>query len=145
MPHSENRHFAVMTYGQCWELLGRARTPEEDRNLLGAALTSRYHWQEAGGDKERAVADWMVSRVCAAIGEPTLAMKFASASLDYENRTFPSLLKASLQEGMALAASAAGDSAQRDYFVAQALRELEAEKDSEDADLIRNQLSDLIS
>jgi hypothetical protein len=145
MPHSENRHFAVTAYGQCWELLGRARTPEEDRNLLGAALTSRYHWQEAGGDQERAVADWMVSRACAAIGEAELALKFANASLAYENRTFPAWLRASLQEGMARAHSVAGDIAQRDLYVSQALLELDAESDPEDADLIRNQLSDLLT
>ncbi len=144
MAHSENRHFAVTTYGKCWELLGRVRTPAEDRDLLGAALTSRYHWQEVGGDHERAIADWMVSRVCAAIGEPGLAMKFAQASLDYENRTFPAWLKASLQEGMARAAGAAGNNSQRDMYLASALKELEAEEDLEDADLIRDQLRDLL-
>lgn len=142
--HSENRHFAVTSYGQCWEMLNRERTPEEDRNLLGASLTSRFHWQQVGGDQERAVADWMVSRACAAIGEPRLAIKFAWASLNYENRTFPAWLKASLNEGMARAHASAGEISERDRYTSFALKELEAEKDLEDADLIRNQIADLL-
>ena len=45
-------------------------------------MTSRYHWQQAGGSaEEMAIADWMVSRCFAALGASALALDFARAAL----------------------------------------------------------------
>ena len=60
----------------------RPTTPEQqDLELLGLAFASRYHWGLAGGPKEQAIADWMASRCLAAIGEGSLAVRFADSAL----------------------------------------------------------------
>jgi hypothetical protein len=140
---SDHKHFAIQSYSLCWELLVRERTDEENRNLVGAALTSRYHWRHVGGKQEKAIADWMASRAFAMIGEANLAKVFAEASMLYDDGSFPAWLKASLLEGLARAHHVSGEFERRDLYVSQALAELERERDAEDVELIRQQLSDL--
>ena len=140
----DHKHLAALTYNQCWKLLNSDRDDAQDRNLIGFALTSRYHWQHVGGFQELAIADWMVSRVFAATGHPELAMDFARESLRHDSEKFPMWLRASLNEGIARAHASSGETLQRDSYVKLALDDLEKEPDREDAELIRTQLQDLI-
>jgi hypothetical protein len=60
------------------------------------------------------------------------------------NEGFPDWLKASLNEGVARAYAAAGDHQMRDTYLARALTDLERESDTEDAELIRSQIEELL-
>jgi hypothetical protein len=111
-----HENFAKETFARCWDLLGRSLNDAEKRDLVGYALTSRYHWQQVGGGQQLAIADWMASRAYAAVGQPALAVAYASA----------------------------GDHQLRDKYVARALTELEKEPAPEDAGLIRNQIEELL-
>ena len=62
MTSDENKNFAKQTFAQCWDLLGRTLSDDEKRDLVGYALTSRYHWQQIGDAQQFAIADWMASR-----------------------------------------------------------------------------------
>ena len=137
----EHRELAASTYNASWELLESPRTPAQDLELLGLALTSRYHWGFAGGAREQAVADWMVSRCCAAVGEGSLAVRFASSALDLAPPDAPAWLIASLHEGRARAAAAAGDADGRSQHVALAHEALARETDEEDRALIAAQIA----
>jgi hypothetical protein len=139
-----HENFAKETFARCWDLLGRSLNDAEKRDLVGYALTSRYHWQQVGGGQQLAIADWMASRAYAAVGQPALAVEYAMASLKHGNEDFPSWLKASLNEGVARAYASAGDHQLRDKYVARALTELEKESAPEDAGLIRNQIEELL-
>lgn len=138
-----HRQLAAQTHNQTWELLEADRTPAQDLDLLGHALTSRYHWRVAGGDQQKAVADWMASRCCAALGLVELAVRFADAALAGKPADAPHWLVASLHEGRARAAAAVGDAAGRAEHVAIAEAELAQETDEEDAVHIRTQLADV--
>lgn len=140
----EHKNFAKETFALCWDLLGRSLDQGEKRDLVGYALTSRYHWQQIGGAQQLAIADWMASRAYAAVGQPTLAVDYALASLKHGDVDFPSWLKASLNEGVARAYSSVGDHKMRDMYVGRALTELEKESDAEDAALIRSQIEELL-
>lgn len=144
MSDEEHKRQARHTYGLCWELLGRTLRDFEKRDLVGYALTSRYHWQQVGGPKELAIADWMASRAYAAVGQPTLAIDYALASLNHGFEKFPAWLKASLNEGIARAYASAANNRQRDEYVALALAELNKEADADDAEIIRGQIADLL-
>jgi hypothetical protein len=120
-----HENFAKETFARCWDLLGRSLNDAEKRDLVGYALTSRYHWQQVGGGQQ-------------------LAVEYAMASLKHGNEDFPSWLKASLNEGVARAYASAGDHQLRDKYVARALTELEKEPAPEDAGLIRNQIEELL-
>lgn len=144
MTSDENKNFAKQTFARCWDLLGRTLSDDEKRDLVGYALTSRYHWQQIGSAQQLAIADWMASRAYAAVGQSELAIDYAMASLKYGYEGFPGWLKASLNEGIARAYSSADDHYMRDMYVAQALTELEKESGPEDAGLIRSQIEELL-
>lgn len=144
MTPEDHRTIAVATYNACWTLLEADRTPDQDRELLTAAFTSRYHWTQAGGPMELAVADWMVSRCAAATTDGRLALSFARASLEHDDSEFDPWLRASLLEGLARAHDAVGNPAERDRLVAQAQNVLEHEPDPENAQAIADQLADLV-
>ena len=135
-----HRSLAAQTYNATWELLEASRTPEQDRELLCIAMASRYHWSQEGGQQQQAVADWMVSRCFAAVGEGQLALSFAGAALHGMPEDAPPWLRASLLEGMARALSAAGNVRARDGHLARARKELEAETDQENRALIESQI-----
>lgn len=144
MTSDEHKNFAKETFALCWDLLGRALSDNEKRDLVGYALTSRFHWQQVGGAQQLAIADWMASRAYASVGQSALAIDYAKASLKYGDEGFPDWLKASLNEGVARAYAAAGDHQMRDKYVARALTELEKESVTEDAGLIRSQIEELL-
>jgi hypothetical protein len=144
MTADEHERFAKETFARCWDLLGRSLSDAEKRDLVGYALTSRYHWQQIGAAQQLAIADWMASRAFAAVDQPALAIDYAMASLKHGDEAFPGWLKSSLNEGIARAYASAGDHQLRDKYVALALTELEKESDSEDAGLIRSQIEELL-
>ncbi|MCW2542460.1 MAG: HTH-type transcriptional regulator hmrR [Frankiales bacterium] len=138
-----HRQLAAQTYNETWTLLEAARSPAEDLDLLGHAFASRYHWSIAGGAQEKAIADWMASRCCAAVGAGDLAVRFADSALALAPADAAHWLLASLHEGRARAAAAAGDAAGRSSHIALAQAALDAETDAEDRDAIASQLADV--
>jgi hypothetical protein len=140
---TDDRANAVAAYNRSWELLDlEDRTPEQDAALLSAAFASRHHWIAAGGDEQRVVADWMVSRAAAAVGNGGLAVTFAKRALDGAAAgSYPAWLRASVQEGAARAYAAAGDADMRAVHLALASAELDQETDPDDRQVIEEQLA----
>lgn len=85
MPQAEkeyHRRTAVSCFNRAWEcLVMKNRTQEDDRQMLLLAHASRYHWGLVGTSRNRAVGEWQISRVYAALGQPQLALQFAKTSL----------------------------------------------------------------
>jgi hypothetical protein len=133
---------AKATYNRCWDLLeNENRTSDDDDDLLATAFTSRYHWYAVGGDEQKIVADWMVSRAAAAVGYGELSVRFAHrANEAVAEGEFPAWLRASVFEGLARAHAANGDAELRGEFLDLAQHELEQEADDEDRELIAAQL-----
>jgi hypothetical protein len=140
-----HRALAVAAFNSSWELLERDRTDEEDLELLEVALASRHHWRHEGGPQQLAIADWMVSRCFAELGDGALAVRFARSALAEEPTDGPAWLSASLLEGLARAHAANGDWAERDDAAARAVVALDAEDDEEDRALIEAQLASVPS
>lgn len=130
-------------FNRCWDLLEkRVRDGDDDRELVTAALASRYHWQTIGTDENLAVADWMASRAFATVGDGRAAVDFAKAALARVERAgIGDWLLASTYEGLARAYAAAGDRTARDAAHRAAEQSLEAIVDPEDRDLIASQLA----
>lgn len=137
----ESRSLAAAAYNTCWDLLEQPPGDTRDRELVASAFASRLHWSSAGGPAELAIADWMVSRACAASGNPRLAVLYAEAALARVQDDFPHWLRASMHEGMARAQKSAGLSP--DASIAAAHADLALEADPEDAALIAGQLAEL--
>lgn len=78
-----HRTFAPMAFNQTWELLdANGLTREDEEQMLAAAFAQRYHWYEVGSDRNRAIADWQVSRVAVVLGYADLARRFGERSLE---------------------------------------------------------------
>lgn len=109
-PQAEvHRKLGAEGFHRAWELLDDPDRDEAgDARMLDAAHASRYHWGIIGGPRERAIADWQVARVYAAINEPALSLRFAELSLAEcrEHRLLD--LLASAHEGIARAHGVAG-------------------------------------
>lgn len=136
-----HRALAVRAFNRSWELLEADRTQADDLELLDVAFASRHHWRIEGGAQQLAIADWMVSRCFAQLGEGRLSVRFATAALQGEPPDAPAWLRASLLEGLARAHAANGDASARDDAVAAASEALAAEDDEEDRTLIAKQLA----
>ena len=109
-----HRKLAVAYYNAAWDLIDRSeRTPGQDRDMIGVALTSRQHWIEAGGtDENLTVADWQVAHAASLAGFGQVALSFAQAAVDRaDSSDVPTWLKASTHEGLARANAALGDKA----------------------------------
>ena len=73
---------AATSFNRAWDLLEKmGRSREDDLTMLSLAHASRCHWALVGTQLNRAVGDWQISRVYAALGEPGLALQYAKMSL----------------------------------------------------------------
>jgi hypothetical protein len=138
----EHRELAAQAFNATWDLLDAEPSPARDRDLLGCALTSRYHWQQVGGARELAVADWMVSRCFADLRAGELAVTYAEASHEHSADGFPAWLVASLHEGLARAYASSGALDARDAQVALAREVLATETEAEDREHIASQVEE---
>lgn len=143
MESTEQRGIAVATFNRCWDLIEGQRTPENDRELLMLAFTSRYHWLQVGGAREFAIADWLVSRAFATTGHGALAIEWAEAAQAQDREEFPAWMKASMFEGLARAYKVAGNEHQMRYYLDQAIAALALEPNPHEVDIIRTQIEEL--
>lgn len=78
-----HRTFAPVAFNRTWELLDRGELSRDERDeMLSSAFAQRYHWYEVGDARNRAIADWQVSRVAAVLGHADLARRFGFRSLE---------------------------------------------------------------
>lgn len=77
-----NRTFAPRAFNHTWSLLDlKEPTREEEEEMLASGFAQRYHWYQVGTARQRAIADWQVSRVTCVLGYADLARRFAERSL----------------------------------------------------------------
>jgi hypothetical protein len=77
-----HRTFAPMAFNQTWSLLDLDElTRQDEEEMLASTFAQRYHWYQVGDAKNRAIADWQVSRVAAVLGYADLARRFGERSL----------------------------------------------------------------
>jgi hypothetical protein len=78
-----HEHFAKQTNGQVWGLLEKDdRTPAEDELMEFAAITSLYHWLQAGTVVHQQRGEWMAAHVYTVLGNGPMAMRHANRCLE---------------------------------------------------------------
>jgi hypothetical protein len=137
-----HRQQATSAYNRVWQLIEEGeRSADRDEEMLRTAFASRYHWEQVGGDEERAVGDWQIAHVASLLGLADLALRYATAALTRTQACGGTgWLLASALEGMARAHAVAGDRAERDRYMALARAALATEDDAEDRAIIESQL-----
>jgi tetratricopeptide (TPR) repeat protein len=77
-----HRKTAAQCFNKTWDYLEKKRrNADDDAMMLHLAHTSRYHWSLVGVPRNQAVGDWQISRVYAAVGQPSLSLQYAKSSL----------------------------------------------------------------
>jgi tetratricopeptide (TPR) repeat protein len=140
-----HRQFAVKCFNGTWDYLDKKdRTPEDNRQMLILAHTSRYHWNQFSGAKPSnlAVGDWQVSRVYAELNQPDYAIIFAESSLKIclDNQIKDYNLASSF-EGVARAHSVAGNKEKCQEYLDKALKAADEIKSEEDKKVILDQIN----
>jgi hypothetical protein len=146
MSDDENRKWGRTLFNRAWEILDSGDTePAAQRELLSAAFGQRWHWFEAGGPKERAIADWQVAHVLCRLGHGELARGFATAALEESEawQEAPLWMRASCYEGMARMCAAVGDTDGRATWTQRCEETLALLPEGEDRELISSQLASI--
>ncbi|WP_052311685.1 MULTISPECIES: MerR family transcriptional regulator [unclassified Actinoplanes] len=108
---TEERELARTLFNDTWSLIEKeSRSPAEDDRMIHMAHASRFHWDNAGDDQNRAIGEWQCSRVYATLGRAEPALYHAQRCLTYADRPGAEMwLQASAHEALARAQAIAGD------------------------------------
>lgn len=141
----EQRKLAAALFNHTWELIGKDdRSRKEESLMIHAAHSSRYLWEDIGTPVNRAVGEWQVSRVYAALRRAEPALYHAQRCLDHiEEGGVEGFYRASAYEGMARALSVAGDPAGCRKYLDLAVTEGEKVTETEDKELLFEQLAEI--
>lgn len=78
-----HRTLAPLAFNETWTLLDAEDLAREDEEqMLASTFAQRHHWYAVGTERNRAIADWQVSRVAAVLGYADLARRFGERSLE---------------------------------------------------------------
>jgi hypothetical protein len=137
------RQLARQLFNRAWELIDcQDRTAEQDRMMLVTACAAYVHWDAVGTEENRAIADWQIAHVASLLGYGNLALSHATSALSrVQAAGLPAWLHASALEGLARAHAAAGNHADRDAYLKQAIEAVAAVADAEERKLISAQIA----
>ena len=113
-----HRKTASGCFNHAWEYLEKKdRSGGDEEEMLHLAHASRFHWGLVGNARNRAVGDWQISRVYAALNQPGLSLQFAKSSLEICRKNDLQEVMGSAFEAIARAYAVAGDySPARNYI-----------------------------
>ncbi len=121
-----HRKVAARCFNETWDYLEKkARTERDDQEMIHLAHASRYHWGVVGTPRNKAVGDWQISRVYAALKEPELSLSFAKSSLQACKREKLPETLATAYEAVARAYAVAEDYASAGKYLKLARDQLE--------------------
>jgi hypothetical protein len=137
------RQLARQLFNRTWELIDtRDRTDEQDQMMLVTACAAYLHWDAVGSEENRAIANWQIAHVASLLGYGDLALSHATSALGRVLAArLPAWLHASALEGLARAHAAAGNQAERDLYLKQAIEAVAAVVDAEERRLISAQIA----
>lgn len=139
---SWHRVFAPKAFNHTWSLLDiEERTRDQEEEMLAATFAQRYHWYQVGTARQRAIADWQVSRVAAVLGYFDMALRFGERSLavclDHDLDPF---VTGFAHEAIARAASYVDDVATFTEHLESAMGMLARVEDDEDREILAGDL-----
>jgi hypothetical protein len=138
-----HQYFAVESFNGAWELIEKPdRTVDDDAEMLQRAFASRWHWGFVGGAEQTATGDWQIAHCASLLGYGWMAQMYAQRAFETcEREGWTDWRRASMLEGVARAAAAAGDAEQHARYYALASEAVAAIADEAERDVIASQLA----
>ena len=134
---SWHRYFAMENNSRAWELAGRARSSEEDREMLNAAHAAAHHWSTFGVELKDMRAKMLLAEVHDALGFGASAMALANELKAYFlERETPDWELAFVHTIHAHAAFAKGDTKAHAASHAAAVAAIAAIADDQDREIV---------
>ena len=131
-----HKFFSVDCFNKTWAYIDlQERTADQEEEMLRLALASHWHWTQRKdyGPVNASVANWLVSRVFALMGQAGNARRFGLRSLeDIENEDAPPFYSGYAYEALARAEAVAGDKESMQAYLDQA-HQAAAQVDDEDS------------
>jgi DNA-binding transcriptional MerR regulator len=139
------RQLAVDLFNLVWTLLEQTgRTVEDDDRMVHAAHASRYHWGQVGGPEQIAIGEWQCARVYSVLGRGEPALHHARRCLELTMAaSLPDWMVASAHEGLARALLVTGDNAGAVASRDTARAVLDRVTDSEDRQIVADDIASL--
>ena len=138
-----HQYFAIETFNSAWELIEKPdRSDDDDAAMLERAFASRWHWGFVGGLLQLASGDWQIAHVASLLGYGWMAQFYAQRAFDIcEREGWGDWQRASMLEGMARAAAAAGDTEGHARYYALAVDAVAAIEEDAEREVIASQLA----
>ena len=136
---------AALLFNEVWDILDLTeRSPEDNEQMLSAALESRNLWRPSGTPKNHAISDWQVSRVYAELDDGANALAFAAMSLALcEAHQLGAFLTGYAHEAIARSHSVLGDSAMARRHLHQATIQAGRLADQGERQMLDDELADV--
>lgn len=137
-----HRKTAAHCFNRAWDYLEmKDRDPLDEQQMLHLAHASRFHWTLVGTPRNKAVGDWQISRVYAALNLPQLALQFAKSSLSLCEQHDLEEILCTAHEAMARAYATASDYPSAKNHIKKAHELLNASKvDADDREIFQGQI-----
>lgn len=137
--------FAPRAFNRTWELLDADDlSSQQEEEMLAATFAQRYHWYQVGEPRNRAIADWQVSRVAAVLGYAELARRFGERSLEVcEEHGLDAFVKGFAHEAIARAAADVDDVETFTEHIELARAQLTEIEDPEDREVLESDLAEM--
>lgn len=142
---SWHRTFAPQAFNHTWKLLDAPElTTEQELEMLAATFAQRFHWYEVGDARNRAIADWQVSRVFAVLGYAELSKRFGEHSLALaDEHDLGPFVKGFAYEAIARAAAEVDDVSMYTENMELARTQLEKIEDEEEREALTSDLAQM--
>jgi hypothetical protein len=140
-----HRTFAPRAFNHTWSLLDIDQpTREEEEEMLASTFAQRYHWYQVGTARQKAIADWQVSRVAAVLGYADLALRFGERSLAISlEHDLDAFVTGFAHEAIARAAADVDDIETFSEHLEAAKEKLTEIEDPEDRDVLEADLTEM--
>ncbi len=137
-----HRKTARDCFNHAWDYLDKKeRSPLDEEQMLHLVHASRFHWGLVGTPRNRAVGDWQISRIYAALNQPSLSLRFARSSLESCQKNNLEEVLATAFEAIARAYAVAGDHSSARSYIEKAREQLsKLSLDDEDRETYMGQI-----
>lgn len=142
---SFHRTLAPRAFNHTWTLLdAKTLSRDEEEEMLASTLAQRYHWYIVGTPRQKAIADWQVSRVAVVLGYADLARRFGQRSLDVaETHELDAFVVGFAHEAIARSAAAVDDVETFTQHLEKAKACLAEIDEPEDRDVLQSDLAEM--